>query len=160
MKGALVMTTSIICWSIIGPTPRKDSMYMKPIIDRVFGIMLRKQMFGPVPEALRKKDLEITYVSQISKAQRASEADTFTRVIQSIAPIIEAQPQVFDNLNGDEILRYHAKIFGLPEEMLRSPDAVEEARGARAQQEVDMAQAQQDNIMADTQQKLANSQQG
>jgi len=139
---------------------RLNNELLKPIIDRVFGIMLRKQMFGPIPEALAKRDLEITYVSQISKAQRASEADTFTRVIQSIAPIIEAQPQVFDNLNGDQILRYHAKIFGLPEEMLRSPDAVEEARGARAQQEVDMAQAQQDNIMADTQQKLANSQQG
>jgi hypothetical protein len=137
---------------------RLNNELLRPIIDRVFGIMMRKQMFGPVPEALKGRNLEVTYVSQISKAQRASEADTFTRVIQSIGPIIEAQPQVFDNIDADQVLRYHAHIFGLPEEMLRQPEAVEQARGARAQQQVDMAQAEQDNVMADTAQKIAKSQ--
>jgi len=138
---------------------RLNNELLKPIIDRVFGIMLRKQMFGPLPEAIKSGDLEVTYVSQISKAQRASEADTFTRVVQSIAPIIEAQPQIFDNIDGDQVLRHHAKIFGLPEEMLRTEDDVQEARGAQAQQQVDMMQAQQDNVMADTAQKISNSQQ-
>jgi hypothetical protein len=120
--------------------------------------MFRKQMFGPVPEALAKRELEVRYISQISKAQRASEADTFTRVVQSIAPIIEAQPQVFENFNGDEILRYHANIFGLPEEMLNSRDQVQQSRQAQQQAQASQMQSEQDNVDADTMQKLAKAQ--
>jgi hypothetical protein len=138
---------------------RFNNELLKPIIDRVFGIMLRKQMFGPVPEALAKRELEVRYISQISKAQRASEADTFTRVVQSIAPIIEAQPQVFENFNGDEILRYHANIFGLPEEMLNSRDQVQQSRQAQQQAQAAQMQSEQENVDADTMQKLAKAQQ-
>jgi hypothetical protein len=107
---------------------RLNNELLKPIIDRVFGIMFRKGLFGDVPDDLKGKDLEVRYVSQISKAQRSGEADTFTRVIQSVAPILEMQPQMLENINGDAVLRYHADVFGLPEEMLRG---VEEVEGAR-----------------------------
>lgn len=138
---------------------RFNNELLKPIIDRLFNIMFRKQLFDDVPEILAERDLEVRYISQISKAQRASEADTFTRVVQSIAPIIEAQPQVFENFNGDEILRYHAEIFGLPEEMLNKREEVQEARNAQAQAQASQQQSEQDNVDADTAQKLAQAQQ-
>jgi len=133
---------------------RLNNELLKPIIDRLFGIMLRKGSFGKVPTEIKAGDLEVTYISAISKAQRASEADTFTRVVQSIGPIIEFNPQVFDNVDADEVLRYHAKIFGLPEEMLRAKKAVEEARKARAEEAQKQIEAEQDNINADTMNKV------
>ena len=136
---------------------RLNNELLKPIIDRVFGIMLRKQHFGEMPKELKGKNLEIQYVSQISKAQRSSEADTFTRVIQSIAPIIEASPQVFDNLNADAVLRHHAQIFGLPEEMLRDPKEVEQGRKAQAEAQAAQMQAEQENVQADSAQKMASA---
>lgn len=136
---------------------RLNNELLKPIIDRVFGIMFRKGLFGEVPKILKGKDLEIRYVSQISKAQRSGEADTFTRVIQSIAPIIEMQPQMMENINGDEVLRYHAEIFGLPEEMLRGRKEVEESRQKAAEQQASQMQSQQDNVDADTMQKVSNA---
>lgn len=137
---------------------RLNTELLRPIIDRVFDVMLRKGLFAPMPEILKGRDLDIVYVSQISKAQRASEADTLMRVIQSVAPVMQAAPQMLDNLNGDMILRYHAHIFGLAEEMLNDPEEVSKVREARAQQEQAALQAQQENVQADTEQKLANSQ--
>lgn len=139
---------------------RLNNELLKPIIDRVFDIMLRKGLFAPMPELLKGKDLDTIYVSQISKAQRASEADTLTRVIQSIAPVFEGAPQMMDNLDADSVFRYHAQIFGLPEDMLNDPKKVSEVRQARAEQEQAQLQAQQENVQADTQQKLAGAGQG
>ena len=36
---------------------------------------------------------------------------------------------MLENINGDEVLRYHADVFGLPEEMLRSKKEVEQSNG-------------------------------
>jgi len=138
---------------------RLNNELLKPIIDRVFGIMFRKGLFGEIPKELKGKELEVRYVSQISKAQRSGEADTFTRVIQSVAPIIEMQPQMMENINGDEVLRYHAEVFGLPEEMLRGRQEVEQARQQAADQQASQMQSQQDNVDADTAQKLSNAEQ-
>lgn len=138
---------------------RLNNELLKPIIDRVFGIMFRKGLLGEVPKALQGKDLEIRYVSQISKAQRSGEADTFTRVIQSVAAILEMQPQMLENINGDEVLRYHAEVFGLPEEMLRGREEVQKAREQAAAQQTQMMQSQQDNMDADTAQKMSKAEQ-
>lgn len=136
---------------------RLNNELLKPIIDRVFGIMFRKGLFGDVPDDLKGKDLEVRYVSQISKAQRSGEADTFTRVIQSVAPILEMQPQMLENINGDAVLRYHADVFGLPEEMLRGVEEVEGARKKAAKAKAAQMQAQQDNVNADTAQKVSKA---
>jgi hypothetical protein len=136
---------------------RLNNELLKPIIDRVFNILARKNLLPQAPKALAKRDLDIRYTSQIAKAQRAAEADTFTRVVQSVAPIIEMQPQIFDNINGDEVLRVHAEIFGLPEEMLRAKEQVEESRAAQAEMQQQQMQAEQENVQADTAQKLGNA---
>lgn len=136
---------------------RLNNELLKIIVDRVFSILARKNKLPKAPPALRGKNLEIKYISQIAKAQRSSEADTFTRVISSIAPIIELQPQIFDNINGDEVIRKHAEIFGLPEEMLRDRKEVEQSRAAQAQQAQQAQQAEVDNTEADTVQKLSKA---
>lgn len=138
---------------------RMNNELLKPIIDRVFDIMLRKGMFKKsMPAVLKGKQLDIVYVSQISKAQKASEADTLMRVMQSVAPVAQTAPQLMDNLNTDKVFRYHSLIFGLAEDMMNSPDEVAKVRQARAEQQQAMLQAQQENVQADTQQKMANSQ--
>ena len=136
---------------------RLNNELLKPIIDRVYGILVRKNALPSPPDALKGKNLDIRYTSQIAKAQRAAEADTFTRVVQSIAPIIEMQPQIFDNINGDEVLRVHAEIFGLPEEMLRDREEVQQSRAAQAEQQQAAMQAEQENMEADTLQKVSNA---
>jgi len=136
---------------------RLNNELLKPIIDRLFAIMLRKEKFSPMPASLKGLDLDIQYVSAISKAQRASEADTFTRVIQSIAPILEINPEAMQNFNGDQIVRKHAQIFGLDEDMLISQEELDNARKQQAEQVLDAQQSEVDNTKADTAAKLEQS---
>ena len=138
---------------------RLHNELLKPIIDRCYAIAFRAGELPKAPDAIKGRELKIQYTSQIAKAQRASEADTFMRVLQSVAPVLEAAPQTMDNFNMDNIVRYHASIFGLPEEMLNSPDDVAETRESRAAAQEAQMRAELENTDADTQQKLANAQQ-
>jgi hypothetical protein len=139
---------------------RLNNELLKRIIDRTFDILERRGRFPKPPEALADKpDLKIVYTSQIAKAQRTGEANTLTKVLQATGVILEVQPDVFDNINGDEVLKFHARNFGLPEIMLKSDKEVAEARKARAEQQQAMMQAQQENMQADTQKKQSEAQQ-
>jgi len=146
---------------LMGPIlGRLNDELLRPIVDRLFGIMLRGNDFSPIPTELKGRDLKIEYVSQIAKAQRASEADTLMRVIQSSSPVIEASPDVMDNFDGDAVLRHNAKIFGLPQEMLRPPEVVGKLRQERQQAMEEQEEVALQNQEADTMQRLAKAQPG
>lgn len=157
MTATEVMERSDERLRFLGPIlGRLNNELLKPIIDRVFDILTRRGRFPKPPELLKdSNDIKIVYTSQIAKAQRTGEANTLTKVMQATGLLLEAQPDVLDNINGDEVLRHNAKIFGLPETMLNSKKQVEGTRKARAEQQQAAAQAQQDNMNADTQQKQA-----
>lgn len=138
---------------------RLNNELLKPIIDRVYAVLSRKGKLPEAPEVLKGKDLEIQYTSQIAKAQKAAGANTLVRVLQSVGPLIEMNPQMLDVINGDEALRGHADMFDLPEEYLNGRKDVEQVREARAQQAQEAAQNEQENIQADTAQKVSNAQQ-
>ena len=160
MTATEVMERSDERLRFLGPIlGRLNNELLKPIIDRVFDILTRRGKFPKPPEVLKDSgDIKIVYTSQIAKAQRTGEANTLTKVMQATGILLEAQPDVLDNIDGDAVLRHNAKIFGLPEEMLKSKKDVEGTRKARAEQQEAMMKAQQDNMNADTQQKQAAAQ--
>jgi hypothetical protein len=137
---------------------RLNNELLKPIIDRTFDILSRRGKFPKPPLALsRKPDLRIIYTSQIAKAQRTGEANTLQKVLQVSLPVVQAQPDVMDNFNGDKIVRYNASLFGLPTEFLNDPKDIKATRAARAKAQQDAMAAQQENIAADTKQKNAKA---
>jgi hypothetical protein len=134
---------------------RLNNELLRPIIDRVYDILQRRGKLPQPPQILAdRRDLKIIYTSQIAKAQRTAESNTLQKVLQATSVLLEAQPDILDNINGDNVLRYNARMFGLPEEMLNAAEQVSETRQQRAQQQQQMMQAQQENIQADTQKKL------
>lgn len=135
---------------------RLNNELLKPIIDRTYDILLRRGKMPKPPGILKNKpDLRIVYTSQIAKAQRTGEANTLQKVIQVSLPVIQAQPDVMDNFNGDKIIRNNAALFGLPTDFLNDPKAVKQTREARAQAQRAAAAAAQENLNADTKQKNA-----
>jgi hypothetical protein len=130
---------------------RLNNELLRPIIDRVFDILSRKGKLPQAPGILKdNKDLSVIYTSQIAKAQRTSEAETLNRVLGASAAVIQYQPDVMDNINGDEVLKGNAKVFGLPEEYLNSVEAVADTRKARADMQKRMANAEAENIESST----------
>jgi len=137
---------------------RLDNELLKVIIKRTYGILLRKGKLGEEPEELKGKDLDIKFISPVAKSQRFTEAITLSKVVETSAVAIQAQPNVMDNIDGDAVLRFNAELYGLPYEMFRTPEQVEQLRKERAEQEQAMQQAQLQNMQADTMQKTAKSQ--
>lgn len=145
----------------LGPVlGRLNNELLRPIIDRVFDILTRRGRYPKPPAALKDKpNLKVVYTSQIAKAQRTGESNTLLKVLQTCEPILMAQPDVMDNLNGDAILRYQANNFGLPHEFLNAPKEVAATRKNRAQAQQEAARAAQENMGADTAMKQAKAQQ-
>lgn len=129
---------------LLGPMlGRLNSELLRPMIDRLFEIMLRRdQIPKPVPDAIQGRDVDVQFSSLIAKAQRTSETQNVLRALEFIQPFAAADPTVFDNLDGNKALRFGWKIFGSPQEILRNEDDVEAIREGRANAQAQAAQAE------------------
>lgn len=125
---------------------RQHFELLRPLIDRVFNIMMRSDMFDPAPSLIEGKELEVQYTSQIAKAQRTADSDDLSRVFGLLSPLAETKPELLDNLNSDAITRDTFDKFGMPAQYLHSEadvKAVREQRAQAAQQQAEMQEAEQ-----------------
>ena len=131
---------------LLGPVlGRLQSELLKPLIDRVFAILLRKDMLPPAPEFLSGRDIEIEYVSPLAKAQKSSELQSIMRAIEILGSLANISP-VFDYVNFDNLVKHLADIVGMPQKLLKSQNQVNAEReqaAAQAAEQQQMAQMQQ-----------------
>ncbi len=129
---------------LLGPIlGRQHNELLKPLIERVFAICLRRNLFKKVPAILAKREVNFIYSSQIAKVQRTQEVATITSMINSIAPILQSQPEALDYIDGDKTLQYAASAFMLPASLLRKKSEVESMRQAKQQAMQQKAREQQ-----------------
>lgn len=133
---------------LLGPMlGRMQSEYLRPLINRVFNIMLRKGKIKPAPAAMKGHTLDVRYSSLIAKSQRLADAQNILRTVQAVAPFMQMDPSVADNFNGDACARIVAGVYGFPQLGLRSAADVQKLRQQRAeaqQAQLDAAQEAQE----------------
>lgn len=146
---------------LLGPVlGRLHSELLAPMIERIFEIMVRKgkiEFPAYVQQKFAEKKLtklSVKYSSPIARAQRISEGQNLNRAAAAIAPVVQVDPTVMDNINGDEVARYNFEIYGVPIKLLRTRDEVKKIREARAKQKMEMAQQQQEQHIAEMTQKM------
>lgn len=129
---------------LMGPhLGRVQSEFLDPLIGRVFGILSRAGALPPVPPELQQApELDIEYVSPMSRAQRAGEAVAVMRTIELAGGMAQIDPGVVDNLDSDEAFRIAAEANGLPATALRGADAVAAVREQRQAMQTLMAGAE------------------
>lgn len=138
---------------------RLDRELLKPVIDRVFGICRRKKLLPEMPESLKAilnangGKVKIEYLSPIAQAQKATSSENISRALAASAPIMQIQPEVADNIDGDKQLRKNWSIFNADPEILRKEADVQKMRKARqeaAQREAELVEggAEADQIKA------------
>ena len=131
---------------LLGPVlGRLQSELLKPLIDRCFAIMVRKNIFSPAPEIISGRDVEIEYVSPLAKAQKSTELQSIIRGIEIMGQLANVAP-VFDYINFDNLVKHLTNIIGIPQKVLKTNSEVlveREAKQAQAQQMQEMQQLQQ-----------------
>lgn len=141
---------------LLGPLlGRQHSELLRPLIERVFEILWKKRIIPPPPRVLQGKKIDVKYRSMLAKAQLASEAQNISRAVQAAAPFLQLNQQAADVIDAEEGIRYAARLYGLPQEMLRTKDAVDEIRQARDQANQKMLEEQQNQQGVDQVAKLA-----
>ena len=128
---------------LLGPVlGRLQSELLKPLIDRAFALILRKNLFRPAPEFLAGKDIEIEYVSPLAKAQKSTELQSIMRGIEILGSLANVAP-VFDHVNMDKLVKHLMDVVGVPQKVLKTDSEVQAERQAAQQQQEQMQQMQQ-----------------
>ena len=131
---------------LLGPVlGRLQSELLKPLIDRAFALIIRKNLFPPAPEFLSGQDIEIEYVSPLAKAQKSTELSSIMRAIEILGSLSNVAP-VFDHINMDKLVRHLTSIVGVPQKILKPQaelNAERQEAAAQAEQQQQMQQMQQ-----------------
>ena len=140
---------------LLGPVlGRLQSELLKPLIDRCFALILRKNLFRPAPEFLSGKDIEIEYVSPLAKAQKSTELQSIMRAIEIMGSLANVAP-VFDHINMDKLVRHLADIVGVPQKILKPQSELNAQREEAQVQQQQMEQMQQVQQLAEAGGKVA-----
>ncbi|MEA1938534.1 MAG: portal protein [Pseudomonadota bacterium] len=118
---------------LMGPhLGRIQSEFLSPLVERVFGLLMRAGAFGPPPPALLAgPGMKIEYTSPIARAHKAGEANATLRALDAIAPLAAADPSVMDIVDIDAAARAVIEAGGVPPSVLRDPQSIIERRAVR-----------------------------
>ena len=133
---------------VIGPVlGRLMNEMLRPLIDRVFALMLRNDMLAPAPESLQGLDIDIEYVSPLARAQKSSSLNNTMRALEILLPLAQSLP-VADHIDPDGLVRHVTDSLGVPKTTLNSQRKIDETRQAReaAQQEAAQRQQEQEDV--------------
>lgn len=119
---------------------------LDPLIERVFGILLRQGRVPPPPEELQGKPLDIEYVSIMAQAQKLLSVTGIERISTFVGNLAALKPEALDKIDLDQLIDELADSLGVPPAIIRPDEAVAALREARAkaqQQQQAMEQAVQ-----------------
>ncbi len=130
---------------------RFQEEFLEPIIERVFGLLLRKGILGDIPEELQGKKMEVTYLGPLAKLQKQHDLAAAQKYFASIAPLAQLMPEVLDAIHPDRFAARMADLSGLSHQVFRTQKEIDDIRSERqkamqAQQNMQMAQTAGDVI--------------
>jgi hypothetical protein len=130
---------------LLGPIlGRQHNELLKPLVDRVFEICLKRGVLPEIPAKLKGlKKIDVQYSSMIARAQKTAELESFNRMIGLCTPLFQLDPTVQDNLDADKAFEYISQTLSLPYEIIRNKLDVKKLRQGRSEA-AQKAQQQQD----------------
>lgn len=128
---------------LLGPVfGRFQSEWLKPMIERCFGLAYRAGVFSAPPQSLMNRAFTVTYKSPLARAQQLEEVSAIDQHVAGAIQVATTtgDPSVLDNIDMDAAIRFKGEALGIPAKVQRSVDEIKVIRARRAQQQ---AQAQQ-----------------
>ena len=128
---------------VIGPVlGRLMNEMLRPMIDRVFALMLRADMLAPPPEILQGLDVDVEYVSPLARAQKSSSLNSTMKALEILLPLAQALP-VADHINADGLVNHVMDSLGVPKKVVKPQSEVDAAREEQAAQQQAMMERQE-----------------
>lgn len=120
---------------VLGPMLMQlNTDVLDPLIDRGFNIIARAGLIPEPPQELQGQALTVEYISIMAQAQRRVGLAALDRFAGFVSQLAQVAPDVLDRVDDDELIEQYAEATGVPPNILRSVDAANAMRTARAQQ--------------------------
>jgi len=119
---------------LLGPIyGRLQAEYLKPLVERCFGLAYRAGVFKPAPESLRGRAFSVRYVSPLARAQKLEDVMAIEATWASAAQLAQVMPEVLDELDASESIKLLVHGRGAPAAIRRKPEDVARLRAEREQ---------------------------
>lgn len=119
---------------LLGPWyGRLQAEYLRPLIERCFGLAFRAGIFAPPPQSLRGRLFSVQYASPMARAQKLDEVDAIRDTVADCAQMAATDPTIMDEIDLPKALELIAKGRGAPASIRRSDKDKRALQQARAQ---------------------------
>lgn len=119
---------------MLGPVFGRVHDALGRFIDRVWGIMVRANIFPEPPQEIAGKAIDIEYISILSMAQDAAAAGGIERLFGISGNLVGVDPSAIDNVDIDYGLEKYSHLLNNDPKLIRSPEALAAIRADRARQ--------------------------
>lgn len=120
---------------LLGPSlGRLQSEMLDPIIERTFGILLRKGYLPTPPEMIADRQMVIEYVSPLALAQKRESLNSISNLLALVGQMAQLTPEVLDKIDTDQVVDEMSMVLGVSPDIVRDDKQVAEIRQQRAQQ--------------------------
>lgn len=132
---------------------RLTTELFNPLLERIFGILMRASLLGEVPESMVQRISEshgyvpmprVRYSSRIALSLASLPSIGYARTVERLISISRIAPAVLDNFDFDGLERDAALADGVSAERMvpeSERDEIRQARAAQMQQQEQMEQA-------------------
>lgn len=146
---------------LLGPTlGRLQSEFLTPLVERCFYAMARGGAFEDPPDAVLQQQqagsLDIEYIGPLARSQKAGEVTSIQRLMGAATQMAQVSPEALDLLDLDEAVRVMSDRLGVPAEVIRGQDEVDQIRQGRQEQMAQQQQMAQEAQTLDQAQKVAD----
>jgi len=142
---------------LAGPLTGMNNEFLKPVVKRTFHIALRNGWLPVPPMVLLQTggQIDVDFIGPLAQAQqRYHQAHNINSGLSVISAVGEIKPEVWDNIDLDELIRKIATSEGFPEEAIREIPERDKLRAARARAIQQQRMLEQAGQVADAYPKL------
>lgn len=149
----------------LGPVvERLQDEFLTPIIERVYNILERNNIFPPLPddiaEELAESDVKIEYISPLAQAQKMSGLVNIEQALAFVGQMAQLYPESLKMIDPLGTVKRYFDLLGAPAAMQRSIDEaaqmIQQEQEAMMQQEEEQRQLQNAQAMAPIAQAAKN----
>lgn len=130
-------------------TGRMQSEYASPMVTRVYRLGAKRKMFPELPGDLANAPMKIEYSSQVARAQKATQLQNVTRLLEAFVPLVNIKPDLADKFNADGYFDWAHELLDAPTAVAMSKEDVKITRDARKQaQEAEQQKGDMERLAA------------
>jgi hypothetical protein len=132
---------------LLGPTlGRLQSELLTPMVERMFYMMFRAGQFDEMPESAMQSagsELDIEYVSPLARAQKMGDVQAIERWIGALGGMAQMNPEILDVIDFDAVALKLADRQGVPADVRKGKQEIEQSRTQRQEQMKQQMEMQQ-----------------